>query len=164
MSDVPELVLDRVFAAPPERVWQAWTDPALLARWYGPNVETVIHRFELEPEGVWLNEMKMSQGASYQKVVFKEVIEPKKLVWHHFSSVDANWANRPAISIRTNGTASRSRFGARSQSCRRALTESTCPIAKLTKPVRLSAAARINRSFCTCLTTRSTHRCRPRPT
>ncbi len=91
MSDLPEFVLDRVFDAPAELVWKAWTDPELLAQWYGPNVETVIHRFELEPEGVWLNEMKMEQGSSYQKVVFKEVLAPEKLVWHHFSSVDEAW-------------------------------------------------------------------------
>ena len=91
MSKLPEFVLDRVFDAPPELVWRAWTDPTLLAQWDGPNVETVIHRFDLEPGGVWLNEMKMSQGSSYQKVVFKEIVEPEKLVWHHFSSVDADW-------------------------------------------------------------------------
>ena len=95
MSELPEFVLDRVFAAPRELVWRAWTDPDLLAQWYGPNVETVIHRFDLEPEGVWLNEMKMQQGSSYQKVVFKEVVEPEKLVWHHFSSVDADWNPAP---------------------------------------------------------------------
>ena len=49
MSDLPEFVLDRVFAAPPELVWRAWTDPEILKRWYGPNVETVIHEFTLEP-------------------------------------------------------------------------------------------------------------------
>ena len=70
MSELPEFVLDREFDAPRELVWRAWTDPALLAQWYGPNVETVIHQFDLEPEGVWLNEMKMQQGSSYQKVVF----------------------------------------------------------------------------------------------
>ena len=96
MSDLPEFVLDREFDAPRDLVWRAWTDPQLLAQWYGPNVETVIHQFDLEPEGVWLNEMKMQQGSSYQKVVFKEVTEPEKLVWHHYSSVDADW--NPAVS------------------------------------------------------------------
>ena len=96
MSELPEFVLDREFDAPRELVWRAWTDPALLAQWYGPNVETVIHQFFLEPEGVWLNEMKMQQGSSYQKVVFKKVAEPEKLVWHHYSSVDADW--NPAAS------------------------------------------------------------------
>ena len=90
MSDLPEFVLDRTFAAPRELVWRAWTDPELLARWYGPGVDTVIHKFELEPDGVWLNEMKMKNGSNYQKMVFQEVSKPKKLVWHHCSA-DAEW-------------------------------------------------------------------------
>lgn len=31
------LELDRVLAAPPARVFRAWTDPAELARWFCPN-------------------------------------------------------------------------------------------------------------------------------
>ena len=33
MDDLPTYVLERAFAAPPALVWQAWTDPALFARW-----------------------------------------------------------------------------------------------------------------------------------
>jgi uncharacterized protein YndB with AHSA1/START domain len=47
MSDLPTYVLERVFDAPRELVWKTWTDPKLLPRWYGPNVETIIHRLEL---------------------------------------------------------------------------------------------------------------------
>lgn len=90
MSDLPEFVIDRKFNAHRELVWRAWTDPNLLQRWYGPGVETVIHKFELKPEGVWLNEMKMKGGSNFQKMIFKEVVEPEKLVWHHCSA-DEDW-------------------------------------------------------------------------
>lgn len=90
MSDLPIFVLDREFKAPRDLVWKAWTDPAFLQHWYGPGVETVIHKFELKPGGAWLNEMKMKGGSNFQKVIFKEVIEPEKLVWHHCSA-DADW-------------------------------------------------------------------------
>ena len=90
MSDLPEFVLDRVFDAPRKSVWRAWTEPALLQRWYGPGVETVIHKFDLAPEGVWLNEMKMSSGSNFQKIIFKLIIKPEKLVWHHCSA-DKDW-------------------------------------------------------------------------
>lgn len=90
MSDLPEFVLDREFNAPREIVWRAWTDPEFLAQWYGPNIETIIHKFDLKPDGVWLNEMKMGGGSNFQKVIFQEVIEPEKLVWHHCSA-DAEW-------------------------------------------------------------------------
>ena len=90
MSELPEFVLDRLFDAPRELVWKAWTDPELLQHWYGPGVDTVIHKFDLKPDGVWLNEMKMGQGSNFQKAIFKEVCEPEKLVWHHCST-DADW-------------------------------------------------------------------------
>jgi len=90
MTTLPTFVLDREFNAPRALVWKAWTDPDLLHRWYGPGVDTVIHKFELEPEGVWLNEMKMASGSNFQKIIFKEVSVPEKLVWHHCSA-DENW-------------------------------------------------------------------------
>jgi uncharacterized protein YndB with AHSA1/START domain len=35
-----DLVLSRVFNAPVELVWKAWTDPALVMRWWGPDLFT----------------------------------------------------------------------------------------------------------------------------
>ena len=90
MSDLPEFVIEREFHAPREVVWRAWTNPELLQRWYGPGVETVIHRFDLEAGGEWRNEMRMGGGSNYQKMIFKEVAAPEKLVWHHCST-DENW-------------------------------------------------------------------------
>ena len=90
MSELPEYVLDRVFDAPREMVWQAWTDPELLARWYGPNIETIIHGFDLRPGGAWLNEMKWGEKSDLSKMVFQEIVPEEKLVWHHFST-DADW-------------------------------------------------------------------------
>ena len=95
MSDLPEYVLEREFNAPREMVWKAWTDPELLARWYGPNIETVIHEFDLREGGVWHNEMIWGGSSKYQKVVFKEVSAPMKMVWHHHSSTDADWNDAP---------------------------------------------------------------------
>ncbi len=91
MSDLPEYILDRVFDAPREMVWRAWTDPDLLQRWYGPGVETVIHAFDLEPGGMWLNEMRWGGNSHFQKVVFQDIAQPEKMVWHHYSSTDSNW-------------------------------------------------------------------------
>lgn len=95
MSELPEFILDRVFNAPREMVWRAWTDPELLHRWYGPGAETTIHKFDLQPGGVWLNEMKWGDKSNFQKVVFQEVTQPEKLVWHHYSSTDSDWNTAP---------------------------------------------------------------------
>lgn len=90
MTESPTYVLERTFDAPRALVWKAWTDPALLPRWYGPRVETVIHRLELKPGGLWLVEMKMSGGSGYQRVEYIEVTPPERLVWLH-STADAEW-------------------------------------------------------------------------
>lgn len=90
MSDLPTYVLERIFDAPRELVWKAWTDPKLLPRWYGPNVETIVHRLELKPGGLWLSEMKWGGNSMCQRVEYTEVTPPKRLVWLHSSS-DANW-------------------------------------------------------------------------
>lgn len=90
MTDLPTYVLERVFDASRELVWKAWTDPELLPRWYGPRVETIIHRLELKPGGLWLVEMKWGDNSNYQRVEYTEVISPERLVWLHSSS-DAEW-------------------------------------------------------------------------
>ncbi|NOX72489.1 MAG: SRPBCC domain-containing protein [Alphaproteobacteria bacterium] len=90
MSDKGEYRLDRIFKAPRSVVWRTWTDPELLARWYGPGVETIIHRFDLKPGGAWLNEMRWGEVADFSRMDFQEVTPENRLVWHH-SSADANW-------------------------------------------------------------------------
>ncbi|MEM9621536.1 MAG: SRPBCC domain-containing protein [Pseudomonadota bacterium] len=90
MSDLPEFTLDHLFNAPRDLVWLAWTDPHYLQRWYGPGVETVIHQFDLMPEGEWRNEMRMDAGSDFQKIIFKEISKPERLVWLHCSA-DADW-------------------------------------------------------------------------
>ena len=90
MSKLPEYVLDRMFDAPREMVWQAWTKPELLARWYGPGVETIIHEFNLQVGGFWLNEMKWGDNSMLSKAVFTKIEPNELLVWDH-SAADENW-------------------------------------------------------------------------
>ena len=90
MSDMPTYVLDRTFNAPRELVWRTWTEPALLERWYGPNVETITHRLDLKPGGLWLVEMKWGGKSHFQRAEYTEVVAPERLVWLH-ASADADW-------------------------------------------------------------------------
>lgn len=90
MTELPIYLLDRVFDAPRNLVWKVWTNPTLLHRWYGPNVETIIHKFDLKVGGVWLNEMKWGGKSDFSKMVFEEIVPLEKLVWHHHPT-DSNW-------------------------------------------------------------------------
>lgn len=42
------LVLKRIYDAPVERVWKAWTDPAELANWYVAGTDHVVHFCEAD--------------------------------------------------------------------------------------------------------------------
>lgn len=90
MAELPNYLLDRTFAAPRTLVWRTWTEPELLSRWYGPNVETIIHRLDVKPGGLWLNEMRMSGRSSYQRTQYTEVVAPERLVCL-MGNADSEW-------------------------------------------------------------------------
>ncbi|MGP1394729.1 MAG: SRPBCC family protein [Inquilinaceae bacterium] len=90
MSEAPTYVLERTFDAPRALVWRAWTDPALVARWYGPHVQTVVHTLDVRPGGVWLNEMRWGGRSSFERMDFTEVSPPERLAWRH-ATTDADW-------------------------------------------------------------------------
>lgn len=90
MSDNPEYVLERTFKAPRDLVWRAWTEPELLSRWYGPNVETTIHQFDLKVGGLWLGAMSWGGNTFHSKQEFTAVTPPDYIAWLQ-SSTDAEW-------------------------------------------------------------------------
>ena len=79
MDDLPTYVLERAFAAPPALVWQAWTDPALFARWYGPGAETRIVACDLRPGGQTRLEMRWGGMVQYQRFDYREIAPPDHL-------------------------------------------------------------------------------------
>jgi uncharacterized protein YndB with AHSA1/START domain len=48
-----EIRLERSFNAPRARVWQALTDPKLVAQWWGRGNRLTIERLEVRPGGHW---------------------------------------------------------------------------------------------------------------
>ena len=48
-----EIHVERIVNAPRERVWQAFTDPKLVAQWWGRGNRLVIERDEVERGGHW---------------------------------------------------------------------------------------------------------------
>lgn len=86
----PIFEMHRRFDAAPALVWRTWTEADLVARWYGPGVDTVIHTFEPKVGGLWLNEMRMGERSMYQRVEYTEVTPPSKLVML-MSNTDQNW-------------------------------------------------------------------------
>jgi len=82
MSDA-ELVLEHVFQAPPERVFAAWTDPAIFPRWFGPEGVTIPDlELDARPGGRYRAVMRNAEGGEYEiSGEFSEVSPPNRLVF-----------------------------------------------------------------------------------
>jgi len=77
-----ELTLTRVYDAPPEKLYRAWTDPETLKRWIAPRpYETVQAEMEVRPGGICSFVMKGPDGAEIPcPGVYLEVVENRRLV------------------------------------------------------------------------------------
>ncbi|MVN85571.1 SRPBCC domain-containing protein [Deinococcus sp. HMF7620] len=90
-----ELVLERTFAAPPELVFAAFTQPEHLRQWWGPRGWTLTHcTVDLRPGGRWHYCMKCvdpAQGDFYGMEswglgIYQEIEAPGRLVYTDYFS------------------------------------------------------------------------------
>lgn len=80
-----EIAITRIFDAPRELVWKAWTDPGQLARWWGKrgwNARPETISMDPRPGGVFrLISVSEEDGTEMpQQGVYREVVEPERLV------------------------------------------------------------------------------------
>jgi uncharacterized protein YndB with AHSA1/START domain len=75
-----EVRIERVFDAPVERVWQAFTDPELLAQWWGRGNKLVIERMEVERGGHWRFVEHSPDGVHGFEGRYREVTPRERLV------------------------------------------------------------------------------------
>jgi uncharacterized protein YndB with AHSA1/START domain len=75
--------MSRVFDAPRELVWKAYTDPALIPDWWGPSYyTTVVEKMDVKDGGEWRFIQTDAQGNIYAfNGVFKEIVAPVRLVY-----------------------------------------------------------------------------------
>ena len=80
-----EIVITRIFAAPRELIWQAWTDPKQVVKWWGPNgFSTTIKKMDFRVGGVWEHVMRGPDGINYpNKSTFKEIVPLERIVYSH---------------------------------------------------------------------------------
>jgi uncharacterized protein YndB with AHSA1/START domain len=74
-----EIRTERVFNAPRERVWQAFTEPKLIAQWWGRGNKLVIERMEVERGGHWRFVEQAPDGTHGFEGRFREVVPPERL-------------------------------------------------------------------------------------
>jgi len=77
------LVIERVFAAPRELVFRAWTEREHLMRWGAPHGFVVTHcEADPRPGGFWRACMRSPEGKEHWNGgVYREVLAPERLVY-----------------------------------------------------------------------------------
>ena len=77
-----ELVITRVFDAPPHLVFKAWTEPERLVRWWGPQgFTTPSCTMDVRPGGAFRFCMRSPEGIDHWlQGVYREIVEPERLV------------------------------------------------------------------------------------
>lgn len=102
MNDVGVLRMSRRFAASRERVFQAWTDPALLRRWWAAlqGWEGGEAEVDLRPGGRYRLSMRDPQAGAEYTVVgeYVDVRPPERLAYTW------TWAGEPAEMRGSEGT------------------------------------------------------------
>jgi uncharacterized protein YndB with AHSA1/START domain len=80
-----EIVVTRMFEAPRELVFDAWTNPEHVGRWWGPNgFTTTTSAMDVRPGGEWRYVMHGPDGRDYPNwVIYQEVSRPRRLVYDH---------------------------------------------------------------------------------
>ncbi len=91
----PDLIDDREYAAPPELVFELWTNAKHFARWFAPdNVEVPLCEIDARPGGVIRFRHRSTEQLVSIRGVFDEVVRPTRLSFT-FTFVDAD--DRPTI-------------------------------------------------------------------
>ena len=75
-----EIRIERIFNAPRDRVWQAMTDPKLIAQWWGRGNKLVVERFEPVRGGHWRFVEHGPEGVHGFEGRFREVMPPNRVV------------------------------------------------------------------------------------
>lgn len=78
-----EIVITRVFDAPRNLVFEAWTKPEHVAHWYGqPGSTMAVCEIDLRVGGRWRYVLKADDGGEYAfSGVYQEIVPPEKLVY-----------------------------------------------------------------------------------
>jgi uncharacterized protein YndB with AHSA1/START domain len=85
-----DLIYERTFDAPRERVWRALTDPDSIPRWWGPHgTTTTVLEMDVRPGGKW---RYVSAGPDREDVTFYgeylQVEAPERFSWTFMFDVE----------------------------------------------------------------------------
>ena len=86
-----ELTITRIFDAPRSLVFEAWSEPKHLMRWFAPNNFTVPEcEMEFRDGGKFQLCMRGFGKDHWMNGVFREIVKPERIVWISRLDHDAN--------------------------------------------------------------------------
>ncbi len=100
-----EILLTRVYDAPRELVFDAWTHPEHVGRWWGPRGFTITtHEMDVRAGGAWRFIMHGPDGTDYDnEIIYTEVTRPERLIYGHGQRDGIAWFNVSATFIEEDG-------------------------------------------------------------
>jgi uncharacterized protein YndB with AHSA1/START domain len=75
-----EIRIERTFDAPRDQVWRAFTDPQLIAKWWGRGNDLAIEKMELNKGGHWRFVEHSAEGDQGFEGEFRELVKPERIV------------------------------------------------------------------------------------
>ncbi|MFS0701477.1 SRPBCC family protein [Cellulomonas sp. 179-A 4D5 NHS] len=104
-----EVVVSRVVAAPPDRVFEAFTEVRHLSRWWGPDGFTTTTRaFEFRVGGEWDFVMHGPEGTDYPEwISWTEITAPERITFRHGERRDDPNAFESVLTFTPDGAATR---------------------------------------------------------
>jgi uncharacterized protein YndB with AHSA1/START domain len=77
-----EILTERVFDAPRERVFEAFTDPGLIPEWWGPRqTTTTVDQMDVRPGGAWRFVCRDADGREDGfRGTYREISPPERIV------------------------------------------------------------------------------------
>lgn len=97
MAEPSEIIIERIFDAPRDRVWRAWTDPEEIKKWWGPEgFSAPSIEIDFKVGGKYIYAMQGPKGSQWDRVmytagVFKEIVPKEKIVsTDYFSDEQGN--------------------------------------------------------------------------
>ncbi|MGY2916091.1 SRPBCC family protein [Bradyrhizobium sp. USDA 3262] len=84
-TEKPVITMSRVFDAPRDVVWKAWTDPKHVMQWWGgEGFTSPVCEMDVRVGGAWHQIMQFPDGTKItMDFVYTEVDPPKRLSWRN---------------------------------------------------------------------------------
>ncbi len=93
VNETERMVVTRVFDAPRELVWKAWTDPKYVMQWWGPKGFTApVCKMDFRVGGKFLYCMRTPDGQEcWNGGEYHEIVPHEKIVYSmYFSDSEGN--------------------------------------------------------------------------